>query len=241
MDSFLRGFTWGGLSALLGSIALLYALNMLGLIGFTLIQVPEFQQLLSWTYRNLGLSILPFSLTLWLFGLSIARLRRWIAEERPLAQVAQVDHLCDIWTGLFFGIGVIWTAIGMRSALVHALGEPETTAVEGAFSLLRRLVDGGILIALSTTIIGGIGGYLMRVTKACLVGNELRGYYNRAAESQDSAILNQLAAIEAHLSHLSNRSSSNANNGHADNGNAHTGATRAPGDSDHESEPMGNY
>ena len=36
--------------------------------------------------------------------------------------MVQLDHLTDIWTTLFFGTGVIWTAIGMRSALIFALG-----------------------------------------------------------------------------------------------------------------------
>ena len=68
-------------------------------------------------------------------------------------------------------LALFWTAIGMRSALVYALGDPETTAADGAFNLLRNLVDGGILIALSTTIFGGVGGYLMRVSKTVFVGN----------------------------------------------------------------------
>ncbi|MCW8887208.1 MAG: hypothetical protein OQK12_18425, partial [Motiliproteus sp.] len=133
---------------------------------------------------------------------TLYQLKQQIAEQRPLEQVAQLDHLCDLWTGLFFGIGVIWTAIGMRSALIYALGDPEATASAGAFNLLRNLVEGGILIALSTTIFGGIGGYLMRVVKTVAVGNQLRSYYNHHALQADTAVLEQLQAIEKRLQSL---------------------------------------
>ncbi|MEH6626500.1 MAG: hypothetical protein V7739_08645 [Motiliproteus sp.] len=219
---FVQGFLWGALSALCGGLFMLYGLNMMGLLGFTLIKVPEFQQIMNWTYHNLGLSLLPFTLTLMLFAITLKRLRKRIEQQHSVSDVAQLDSLCDLWTGLFFGIGVIWTAIGMRSALIHALGEPETTAAEGAFNLLRRLVDGGILIALSTTIFGGVGGYLMRVTKTCVVGNQLRQFYSRAADDQDSAVIDQLVAIESQLKQLT-----------GDNGETQTGGIY------HESEPMG--
>lgn len=201
--SFIKGFCWGGLSALVGGTLLLYFLSMLDLVGFTLIQVPQFQQMLAWAYRNLGLSMLPFLVVLGLFWQSLIRLRQAIAERRPLGEVSQADHLCDVWTGLFFGIGVIWTAIGMRSALVYALGEPGETATGGALPLLQRLVEGGILIALSTTIFGGVGGYLMRVIKACTLGNELRRYYSEVASAQSDAVVRKLSAIETHLAAIS--------------------------------------
>ena len=70
----------------------------------------------------------------------------------------QLDHLTDIWTTLFFGTGDIWTAIGMRSALIFALGDRDVALQDGAFAMLERMIDGGILLALSTTIFGGIGG-----------------------------------------------------------------------------------
>jgi len=201
--SFIKGFCWGGLSALVGGTLLLYILSMLDLVGFALIQVPQFQQMLAWAYRNLGLSIVPFLAVLGLFCWSLRRLRQAIVKRRPLAEVSQLDHLCDIWTGLFFGIGVIWTAIGMRSALVYALGEPAMTATGGALPLLQRLVEGGILIALSTTIFGGLGGYLMRVVKACTLGNALRRYYSEAASAPSDAVVQKLSAIEQHLAVIS--------------------------------------
>ncbi len=110
-----------------------------------------------------------------------------------------LDHLTDIWTTLFFGTGVIWTAIGMRSALIFALGDPDTTIQEGAFAVLERMVDGGILLALSTTIFGGIGGYMMRVFKSISLGASLQQHYDRAARVDTSIMRESLQRIEQHL------------------------------------------
>jgi len=104
-----------------------------------------------------------------------------------------------MWTTLFFGTGVIWTAIGMRSALIFALGDPDSTIQAGAFAVLQRMVDGGILLALSTTIFGGIGGYLMRVHKSISLGTLLQQRYDRAARVDTSSMRESLQRIEQHL------------------------------------------
>jgi len=74
---------------------------------------------------------------------------------------------------LFFGVGVVWTAIGMRSALLSALGGLDQSAAAelGAFEILRRLVDGGILLALSTTIVGVVPS--IELVIYCAVGGRL--------------------------------------------------------------------
>ena len=112
--------------------------------------------------------------------------------------------MVDIWTNLFFGIGVIWTAIGIRSALLSAVGDLDagTAAELGAFSILQRLVDGGILLALSTTIFGAVGGYLLRVLKAIVVGVQLQAYYGEFSKSQTDEIGQTLLKIERHLAIL---------------------------------------
>ena len=112
----------------------------------------------------------------------------------------QLDHLIDIWTTLFFGAGVIWTAIGMRSALIYALGDRQLAVDQGAFAMLERMVDGGILLALSTTIFGGIGGYLMRVYKTITLGARLQHEYDKAARADTSEMRASLGRIERHLS-----------------------------------------
>jgi len=156
----------------------------------------------AWAHRNLGLSLPLFGLVLLLFLHSMRQLRKRIDSKRPLEEVAQADHLADTWTSLFFGIGVIWTAIGMRDALLYALGDPGAAVDGGAFEVLRRMVDGGILLALSTTIFGGVGGYLMRVVKTVTLGNELKRYWDETASAQGREIVALLSRIEGRLEAL---------------------------------------
>ena len=94
---------------------------------------------------------------------------------------------------------MIWTAIGMRSALIFALGEPDSAVQDGAFAVLQRLVDGGILLALSTTIFGGIGGYLMRVYKSIALGARLQQRYDAAARVDTVSMRDALQRIESRL------------------------------------------
>lgn len=155
-----------------------------------------------WVYQNLGWSLIPFGLTLALFVHTIRQLQQQLANGARLSVISQRDHMADVWIGVFFGIGVIWTAVGMRSALMQALGDPSQAAEDGALSILSALVEGGILLALSTTIVGGIGGYLMRVYKAWVVGETLRQFYADISREQSHQVTAKLAAIEHHLSQL---------------------------------------
>jgi hypothetical protein len=61
------------------------------------------------------------------------------------------------------------------------------------------MVQGGILLALSTTIFGGVGGYLMRVYKTITLGAELQLNYDRAARADTAAMRDTLCLIEYHL------------------------------------------
>jgi hypothetical protein len=89
----------------------------------------------------------------------------------------------------------------MRSALIFALGDRDAALSQGAFAMLERMIDGGILLALSTTIFGGIGGYLMRVYKTVTVGMQLQRCYDRAARADTSEMRQSLKRIERHLDH----------------------------------------
>lgn len=197
--SFVEGLTAGVLGSMLGASALLYILTRNRLVSFSPEQLPDFGDWLNWTYTNLGSSIPVFAVLLLAFFFSLRRLRSHLENDRPVNEVVQLDHLTDIWTTLFFGTGVIWTAIGMRSALLFALGDPDTTIQEGAFAVLERMVDGGILLALSTTIFGGIGGYMMRVFKSISLGAALQQHYDRAARVDTSIMRESLQRIEQHL------------------------------------------
>jgi hypothetical protein len=66
-------------------------------------------------------------------------------------------------------------------------------------AVLERMVDGGILLALSTTIFGGVGGYLMRAWKALVVGAPLKRFYDREGRRDLAAMRVSLSAIERRL------------------------------------------
>jgi hypothetical protein len=188
---FFNGMLLGMTLSCIAGLLVVYLLTVFGIIAVEILEVPRVQQLLEWSRRNLGLSILPFGITLGLYIHSLRALQQRLDDNRPLDEISQLEHLNDVWTSLFFGIGVIWTAIGMRSALLYALGEPDVAAQAGAYAVLQRLVEGGILTALTTTIVGGVGGYLMRVTKSSLLGTRLSRYY----EAQDQRHASRVEAL----------------------------------------------
>ena len=177
-----RSGSWGfGLGAGTGIVLTLIAL---------LVAVPPDPAAVSsraslggWIDSNLGHSVWLFAIILTVFLMNLTRLARLLTEavhpdESPgFTEVIELDQLLDVWIHLFVGIGVIWTAVGMRSALQAALGDPGEALVDSAGSVLQKLVDGGILLALTTTIVGGVGSYLMRLGKAMTVGARLNAFY----------------------------------------------------------------
>jgi hypothetical protein len=202
---FSAGFITGALGVLSIATILLYMLNMSEIVAISVLEVPSVQRMLAWTYDNLRLSVIPFCLTFLFYTGSLLRLKRFLGNQHvSVEKIAQIDHLVDIWINLFFGIGVIWTAIGMRGALLEGLGDlnAQSAAKLGAFSILQRLVDGGILLALSTTIFGTVGGYLLRIVKLLAVGTQVKAYYSRLAEQQTEGVHSTLRSIDARLSQL---------------------------------------
>lgn len=190
-NGLLLGMTLSFITGLVG----MYLLTILGVMSVSILEVPQVQLLLEWLQQNLGLSIVPFGITLGLYVHSLRLLQQGLHDQRPADEISQLEHLNDVWTSLFFGIGVIWTAIGMRSALLYALGDPDIASQAGAYAVLQRLVEGGILTALTTTIVGGVGGYVMRVIKSSLLGTRLSQYY----EAQDQ---HHASRVEALLSDI---------------------------------------
>ena len=202
---FSAGFISGALGVLLIGAAMLYMLNMSEVVAISVLKMPRIQIVLQWTYENLRLSVIPFSLTFLLFCGTLWRLKRYLKDPGvAVERISQTEHLVDIWINLFFGIGVIWTAIGMRGALLEGLGDlnAQSAAKLGAFSILQRLVDGGILLALSTTIFGAVGGYLLRLIKSLAVGHQIRAYYKQLAEKQADSVNGLLQSIDNRLAQL---------------------------------------
>ena len=196
---FLQGLLAGTTGTLVGGAALLYILGRYELIRFDDTPISSPSAWLEWAYINLGSSIPVFAVLLLAYFMTLGILRRHLDNNSPINQIVQMDHLTDIWTTLFFGAGVIWTAIGMRSALIYALGDRQQAVNDGAFAMLERMIDGGILLALSTTIFGGIGGYLMRVYKTITLGARLQHEYDKAARADTSEMRASLSRIERHL------------------------------------------
>ena len=114
---FLEGVGAGASASLIGGGSLLYLMRRGELVSFggTPAQDPSW---LIWIYNNLGASLPVFAVLLLVYGLSLARLRDYLRRDLPVEKIVQMDQLTDTWTTLFFGTGVIWTAIGMRSALI---------------------------------------------------------------------------------------------------------------------------
>ena len=195
----MTGLVTGLAATLAAGLSLVYVLARAHVVELNDSAVGNPGDLLSWALSNLGSSIPVFAGLLTAFFLTLSRLRAHLDEGRPVDRIVQLDHLADIWTTLFFGTGVIWTAIGMRSALIFALGDRDAALSQGAFAMLERMIDGGILLALSTTIFGGIGGYLMRVYKTIALGAHLQQQYDQAARADTSEMRESLQRIEKHL------------------------------------------
>jgi hypothetical protein len=205
LTDFSAGLITGALGVVIFASILLYTLDRSEVVVIPALEIPFVQRVLAWTYANLRLSIIPFSLTFWLYTRSLLRLKRLLRDQGATVEaIAHHDHLVDIWINLFFGIGVIWTAVGMRGALLEGLGDldAQSAARLGAFSILQRLVDGGILLALSTTIFGAVGGYLLRLVKSLTVGSQVIAYYNLLAQQQTDCVDARLKSIDTRLGRL---------------------------------------
>lgn len=157
----------------------------------------------AWILLNLGGSAWAFAVVLALWAWHLSALRRALDAGTPgedvEGRIVQLDQLSDVWTHLFVGIGVVWTAIGMRAALQTTLGDPEAALSDSAGSVLRGLVDGGILLALTTTIVGAVGGYLMRLAKTLWVGAALHAHYDAEQGRELRALLDATRRIESSL------------------------------------------
>ncbi|NWH06583.1 hypothetical protein [Desulfobacter latus] len=189
----------GMLSGVIITVLGIYLFNLSGLIIISSEKGIALVSILVWTMKNLGFSIIPFIVVLVFFLYYLHRLFVQLGHEESVepAQVAAMQEKLDLLINLFFGIGVVWTAIGMRNALVLSIGsiDAETAASQGAFSILTRLVDGGILLSLSTTIAGGIGGYFMKVLKAWFLGPRLNACFEHQYKKE-------AREIHARLDHI---------------------------------------
>lgn len=157
------------------------------------------REMLDWLVLNLGSSSGLFALVLVLFVVHLARLRRLLDGTPERRLVVELDQLTDVWTHVFIGIGVVWTAVGMRSALQVTLADADQVVAGSAGTMLKRLVDGGILVALTTTIVGAVGGYLMRLAKTLYVGAALHAFYDALQQRDVQELVETVRRIERSL------------------------------------------
>ena len=194
---------WGvGSGLIVGALLTLSALGIgvpsveMGVGG----EAREAPGILDWIALNLGHSFWFFALVLALYLMNLQQLSRLLRTDPHSRRVTELDQLSDVWMHLFVGIGVIWTAVGMRSALQAALGDAGGAGVvDSADTVLRKLVDGGILLALTTTIVGGVGGYLMRLGKTVLLGSRLQALFEQQQRADVQALVAATERIESRM------------------------------------------
>ncbi|MEM1144728.1 MAG: hypothetical protein AAGI88_19270 [Pseudomonadota bacterium] len=166
-----------------------------GVAVATLCLLVTQQDILLWLWGNLGYSLIPFTLFALLYFNNLSRLKQALdGRQLPANRLEHLSFCVDLWSTMFFATGVLWTAIGMRRALIEALGGDSLGASTPAH-LLGDLVDGGILLALSTTIVGASGGYCMRLYKTWSVGAPLMAWQMAADRELIGGIERQLVAI----------------------------------------------
>ena len=193
------GYVKGALAGIVCSAIVLYTLSISGVIIVSSSGRFSLVAMLQWCHENLGFSIVPFSMIAAGYLFYLLKLLRLLKQETTVSarEICAVEEKIDLLITIFFGIGVIWTAIGMRNALLVSLGsmDAETAARKGAFSILTQLVDGGILLSLSTTIVGGIGGYFMRMIKAWTAGPQLNAFFEGEQLIQHRELIDRLDRV----------------------------------------------
>lgn len=133
----------------------------------------------AWLSMNLGLSA-PLFAALTIMGWSyLESLKQALnADTKSEAQITHLEQRIDLVVALLFGVGVLYTAVGLRGALVQAIDGPSEQSASG---MLTALVNGGILSAMTSTVVGGVLGYGLRMLKLFRVGHALEIYYSEQA------------------------------------------------------------
>jgi hypothetical protein len=142
-------------------------------------QLPKSAQgLTNWLALNLGYSAPLFCVALLFVVHSMACLLEELGKDKCCSsRTFHLEHRVDIGISLLFGIGVLFTAIGIRDALTTAI-DGEAAAINGG-EVLALLVNGGILSAMTTTVVGGALGYSLRVIKVLATGEKLEKVHAR--------------------------------------------------------------
>lgn len=169
-------------------------------------QFPSTSVVLNHVWSILGTSVVFFFLDLCLFFYSLGKIRKSL-DKKDVENSSYWYRMNDLSINIFLGIGVIYTAIGMQSGLMASLGNltQETAKDIGAWGILNRMVRGGIIMALSTTIVGGVGGYIMRLLRHLTLGRLIEKARKWNRETRDKEILSVLHEIRDGINNLNGK------------------------------------
>lgn len=165
------------------ALAVLYGAVLAIVTSIVFGSLVSVHTVVTWININLGYSA-PLFLILTALGWSyVHRLKDVLVKAHTSpACIAHLEQRIDLIVALLFGVGVLYTAVGLRAALVEAI---DTPSGESASDMLTALVNGGILSAMTSTIVGGVLGYGLRMFKLFRVGHALDAYY---AEQEEQSV-----------------------------------------------------
>ncbi len=175
-------------------IFILYLLNLFGIIIFVN-RFSIFQEYIA----ELGGSIYFFSGNIILYAIACLMLSQTLSRKSTdYHEINFWNTAANLSVSLFFGIGVLYTAVGMQRAFHLTLGNinQDMATSMGPWGVLERLVNGGLLMALITTIVGGALGYTLRLIKFMVFGKKLIIIKNEHDNLNSLRIIEQLSVIE---------------------------------------------
>ena len=191
------------LTAIAAYIVLLFILHSSGYIVFVN-RISLFHK----TFASLGSSLFFFSANFIMFIIGCLMLQYNLKSENPAyTNIKYWDSIVNLSLALFFGIGVLYTAVGMMHAFQLALGNIDQAIATtlGPWGILQRLVEGGLLMALLTTIVGGAFGYVLRLLKFLIFGKTLIHLQEQHTKEHQEKIITTLQNIEYKLSQLTDK------------------------------------
>ncbi len=161
------------------SLAVVVGMALAFILSVAFGSLDQIRGMTAWLNVNLGLSA-PLFAALMVMGWSyLESLKQALnADIKTEAQITHLEQRIDLVVALLFGVGVLYTAVGLRGALVQAIDGPSEQSASG---MLAALVNGGILSAMTSTVVGGVLGYGLRMLKLFRVGHALELYYSEQA------------------------------------------------------------
>lgn len=161
---------------------------------------PFLMETVSSLWSSLGTSAIFFLLDA-IFFIFVLLAQKKALEKKDVLNISYYGSMVALSISIFFGIGVIYTAIGMQNALMGSLGglNEQSAASVGAWEILSKLINGGIITALMTTIVGGVGGYVMRIIKQLYITKALDAFLYESEKKEKELLYEKLDTISSKL------------------------------------------